>query len=57
MSWLDAKGSKTWTQETQHKTIGWWEAGSQPVTTLVNQDKVTLSSFFTNIGKFFLGLK
>lgn len=36
---------------------GWYDPKSAPLKTLVEQKTVTLNSFFTKLGKFFLGLK
>lgn len=61
MSWLDVQGSKgNWLQARPHENLldnGWYDGESQPLKTLLDQETVTLSSFFTNIGDSFLGLK
>ncbi|MFC7443280.1 hypothetical protein [Laceyella putida] len=62
MSWMDVKGPKgNWMQAKQQEHLpggyDWYDPKSQPVKTLIDQKEVTLSSFFTKIGKFFLSLK
>jgi hypothetical protein len=61
MSWLTVQGSKgDWTQARPHENLlgnDWYDGKSQPLKILLDQKTVTLSSFFTNIGDSFLGLK
>jgi hypothetical protein len=57
MSWLKSG----WADAKQHEELmggyGWFDPKSQPIKTLVDQKEVTLSSFFTKLGDFFLGLR
>ena len=61
MSWLDVQGSKgDCFQAGPHENLldnGWYDGKSQPLKTLLDQETVTFSSFFTNIGDSFFGWK
>lgn len=62
MSWFDVEDPRgNWTEARTHEHLpggyDWWTPGSQPVKTLFDQKNVTISSFFTKLGKFFLSLK
>lgn len=52
IEWLDAKED-----EELFGNFGWYDPKSAPLKTLLDQQTVTPSSFFTQLGKFFLGLK
>ena len=52
MSWFDTKP-----KEHLFQTYDWYDPKSEPVRTLIEQKEVTLSSFFSKIGDFFLSLK